>query len=178
MLDGRVLHAALTDGDQVALVGFSTEGDINFELAAFSFDDFMEAALAGTWTNLYVITASTIAVNTTTNQYTDSGNGLARVAETRAHEGRGAVGIWSWLGEERGEIRERVFVPELGVPEDEATGAAAIQLGARLGRPLRIRQGRGSEMLVRPGPGGTVSGTGTGPGCVIADRTGVAGHGW
>ena len=32
----------------------------------------------------------------------------------------------------------------------EATGAAAIRLGALLGRPVRIRQGRGSVIEVRP----------------------------
>lgn len=75
-------------------------------------------------------------------------------ALTGAPEGRGAVGIWSWLDEERGEIRERVFVPELGVPEDEATGAAALRLCARLGRPIQIRQGLGSLIYARPLDGG------------------------
>ncbi|MFC3298019.1 hypothetical protein ACFOD2_17770 [Clavibacter michiganensis subsp. insidiosus] len=35
-----------------------------------------------------------------------------------------------------------MFAPALGVPEDEATGSAALRLTARLGRDLRITQGR------------------------------------
>jgi hypothetical protein len=66
--------------DQVALVGFNTEGDINFELSAFSFDSFFEAALSGTWSRTLTKTATTIAVNATTKQITDSGNGLGSIA--------------------------------------------------------------------------------------------------
>ena len=65
-------------------------------------------------------------------------------------EGGGNVGVWSWIDEGAGRIRERVFVPDEGVPEDEATGAAAMRLVARLGRPLEIRQGRGSVIYARP----------------------------
>ncbi len=57
--------------------------------------------------------------------------------------GEQMVGVWAWLDEADGVIRERVFVPGLGIPEDEATGAAAVLLGAQLGRPLDIRQGAG-----------------------------------
>ena len=39
---------------------------------------------------------------------------------------------------------------------DEASGAAAVLMGAALGRELEISQGAGSEILARPGPGGTV----------------------
>jgi predicted PhzF superfamily epimerase YddE/YHI9 len=38
----------------------------------------------------------------------------------------------------------------LGIPEDEATGAAATKLAASVGRPIDIRQGRGSRILARP----------------------------
>ena len=41
----------------------------------------------------------------------------------------------------------------LGIGEDEATGAAAVMMGGLLGRPLEIRQGVGSVLHVRPGPG-------------------------
>ncbi len=58
--------------------------------------------------------------------------------------------MWSWIDEEAGVLRERVFAEPFGIPEDEATGAAAIALTARLGRPLDIRQGRGSRILTRP----------------------------
>jgi predicted PhzF superfamily epimerase YddE/YHI9 len=63
---------------------------------------------------------------------------------------------WAWLDEAAGRVRSRVFPPALGIDEDEATGSAALRLGAALGRPIAIRQGRGSEILARPGPGGTV----------------------
>lgn len=65
-------------------------------------------------------------------------------------DGYGNVGVWSWLDREAGTIRERVFVPEEGVPEDEATGAAAMRLVARIGRPIEIHQGRGSVIQARP----------------------------
>lgn len=64
--------------------------------------------------------------------------------------GRMNVGVWAWADEDAGAIRERVFAPEAGVPEDEATGAAALRLCALLGRPLEIRQGRGSLIHARP----------------------------
>jgi predicted PhzF superfamily epimerase YddE/YHI9 len=71
-------------------------------------------------------------------------------------EGREAVGVWAWVDRSAGSIRERVFVPSLGVPEDEATGAAALRLCARLERPLQIRQGAGSLIYARPLPDGMV----------------------
>jgi predicted PhzF superfamily epimerase YddE/YHI9 len=64
-------------------------------------------------------------------------------------EGYGWVGMWAWLDEGAGLIRERVFVPEAGVPEDEATGAAAMLLVARLGREVELRQGQGSVIHAR-----------------------------
>ena len=60
------------------------------------------------------------------------------------------IGMWAWIDEEGGVVRERVFAEPFGIPEDEATGAAAIALTARLGRSLDIRQGRGSRILTRP----------------------------
>lgn len=60
------------------------------------------------------------------------------------------IGMWAWIDDEAGVLRERVFAEPFGIPEDEATGAAAIALTARLGRPLDIRQGRGSRILTRP----------------------------
>jgi predicted PhzF superfamily epimerase YddE/YHI9 len=70
--------------------------------------------------------------------------------------GKDMVGVWAWLDEDAGVIRERVFAPGVGIPEDEATGAAAVLLGARLGRPLEIRQGKGSRIIVTPLEDGTV----------------------
>jgi len=60
------------------------------------------------------------------------------------------VGVWAWIDEDAGIVRERVFAPGYGIPEDEATGSAAISLAARLGRDLDIRQGRGSRILAHP----------------------------
>jgi predicted PhzF superfamily epimerase YddE/YHI9 len=60
------------------------------------------------------------------------------------------VGMWAWIDEQSGVLRERVFAEPFGIPEDEATGAAAVALTARLGRPLDIRQGRGSRIVTKP----------------------------
>jgi predicted PhzF superfamily epimerase YddE/YHI9 len=65
-------------------------------------------------------------------------------------EGRNAVGVWAWLDEGAGIIRERVFAERYGIAEDEATGSAAITLSAQLERELEIRQGAGSRILARP----------------------------
>jgi predicted PhzF superfamily epimerase YddE/YHI9 len=65
-------------------------------------------------------------------------------------EGHDAVGVWAWLDEAAGIVRERVFAPRYGIAEDEATGSAAITLSTRLGRELDIRQGAGSRILARP----------------------------
>ncbi|MBF4637404.1 PhzF family phenazine biosynthesis protein [Clavibacter michiganensis] len=56
---------------------------------------------------------------------------------------------WTWTDEAAGEVRARMFAPALGVVEDEATGSAALRLTARLGRDLRITQGRGSVLVTR-----------------------------
>ena len=69
------------------------------------------------------------------------------------------VGVyaWAWEDEAAGRIRSRYFAADIGIVEDEATGAAAVILGDQLARPLTIRQGVGSELLVRPDTGaGTV----------------------
>ncbi len=58
--------------------------------------------------------------------------------------------FWAWLDEEAGRVRARAFCRRIGVPEDEATGSAAIHLTHRLGRALTIRQGRGSVIHTRP----------------------------
>ena len=64
-------------------------------------------------------------------------------------EGMGWVGMWSWIDEDAGLLRERVFVPEAGIDEDEATGLAAIKLVDRVARPIEIRQGKGSVIYAR-----------------------------
>jgi predicted PhzF superfamily epimerase YddE/YHI9 len=71
-----------------------------------------------------------------------------------APEGLGFVDCWAWEDEAAGRVRARVFAPAFGIAEDEATGAAAVRLVSRLGRPLTIRQGAGSLLHARPGPDG------------------------
>jgi predicted PhzF superfamily epimerase YddE/YHI9 len=68
----------------------------------------------------------------------------------------GFVDCWAWIDESAGILRSRVFVLEEGIPEDEATGAAALRMGAHLGRDFEIRQGKGSVLHVRQGPEGTI----------------------
>ena len=70
--------------------------------------------------------------------------------------GRELVGAWAWEDEAEGMVRVRVFVPGLGVAEDEATGSFAARLCAALGRPISIRQGRGSRIVARPLEDGAV----------------------
>ena len=71
-------------------------------------------------------------------------------------EGEDLVGVWAWEDEASGTLRARVFAPRFGVEEDEATGAHAVRLAARLGREILIRQGEGSLISARPNEDGTV----------------------
>jgi predicted PhzF superfamily epimerase YddE/YHI9 len=68
----------------------------------------------------------------------------------------GEVYVWAWIDEGAGTVRARCFVPELGVTEDEATGSAALPLCAQLGRPIEVRQGKGSVIHARPAGDGMV----------------------
>ncbi|MGU3433368.1 PhzF family phenazine biosynthesis protein [Actinomycetes bacterium M1A6_2h] len=54
--------------------------------------------------------------------------------------------VWAWRDESAGSIRSRMFAPDMGVAEDEATGAAAVRITELLGRDLDITQGRGSRL--------------------------------
>lgn len=72
------------------------------------------------------------------------------VAQADPLSQRGRHQFWAWVDENAGQVRSRSFVREFGIPEDEATGSAAIHLTHRLGRPLTIRQGRGSVIHTRP----------------------------
>jgi predicted PhzF superfamily epimerase YddE/YHI9 len=66
------------------------------------------------------------------------------------------IGAWAWVDEGAGTVRARVFPVRYGIAEDEATGAAAAILCARLERAIEIRQGRGSRIRARPLDGGFV----------------------
>ena len=79
----------------------------------------------------------------------------ADVDAFRVPGGDAMVAIWAWEGE--GRVRARVFPNGIGIEEDEATGAFALQLGALTGRDIVIRQGGGSELHARPGGDGTVA---------------------
>lgn len=69
----------------------------------------------------------------------------------------GGIYAWAWEDEAAGRIRARAFPGrDDGIDEDEATGAAALQLTARLGRALNIVQGTGSQILTAPQPHGWV----------------------
>ena len=101
---------------------------------------------------------------------------LPNVAEVDAMAGAppgvGFLDVWAWIDRDAAVIRSRVFAPAVGVPEDEATGAAAVRLVTQLDRPIEIHQGVGSVIFARPGPDGTAEIGGT---CVLeAQREYVA----
>jgi predicted PhzF superfamily epimerase YddE/YHI9 len=70
--------------------------------------------------------------------------------------GSGSYYAWAWTDEAAGDVRSRYFVPELGIGEDEATGAAAVVLTSMHARPIRILQGRGSVLYGRPADEGAI----------------------
>lgn len=65
--------------------------------------------------------------------------------------------VWAWVNRAAGYLRSRSFAPELGVGEDEATGAAAIRISEYLSQDLTITQGRGSMIHTRWSPNGSIS---------------------
>jgi predicted PhzF superfamily epimerase YddE/YHI9 len=81
---------------------------------------------------------------------------------------------WAWIDEPAGRLRARSFPTWAGIEEDEASGAAAVLMGGRLGRELLISQGVGSEIVARPGPDGTVE---IGGRCSLAEVGEYVGHG-
>ncbi|KKC03705.1 PhzF family phenazine biosynthesis protein [Mycobacterium nebraskense] len=52
--------------------------------------------------------------------------------------------LWAWTDRAGGSLRARMFAANLGVPEDEATGSAAMRITDYLSRDLHITQGKGS----------------------------------
>jgi predicted PhzF superfamily epimerase YddE/YHI9 len=54
--------------------------------------------------------------------------------------------LWAWIDEPTGSLRSRLFAANLGVPEDEATGSAAVRITDYLSRDLSITQGKGSSI--------------------------------
>ncbi len=64
--------------------------------------------------------------------------------------------LWAWIDRAGGQVRSRMFGPEFGVPEDEATGAAAVRITDFLSRDLTIVQGKGSVLRTWWSPEGWV----------------------
>ncbi|CDP83125.1 MULTISPECIES: PhzF family phenazine biosynthesis protein [Mycolicibacterium] len=64
--------------------------------------------------------------------------------------------LWAWIDEASGTLRSRSFASHLGIPEDEATGAAAVRMTDYLSRDLTIIQGKGSVIETRWNPEGWV----------------------
>jgi predicted PhzF superfamily epimerase YddE/YHI9 len=85
---------------------------------------------------------------------------LGSPAEVEALDGppdaHDLAGVWAWEDRGAGVVRVRVFAPRVGVEEDEATGANAVRLAARLGREITIRQGLGSLIFAKPKADGSV----------------------
>ena len=73
-----------------------------------------------------------------------------------APDGLGFVDCWAWIDQDLGLVRARVFVPEHGIAEDEATGVATLPLVAHVGVEVEVHQGEGSVIFARPGPDRTV----------------------
>ena len=64
--------------------------------------------------------------------------------------------LWTWTDEPAGSVRARLFAANLGVPEDEATGSAAVRVTDYLSRDLTITQGKGSVIQTTWSPEGWV----------------------
>ncbi len=64
--------------------------------------------------------------------------------------------LWTWTDKEQGVLRSRMFAANLGVPEDEATGAAAVRITDYLSSDLTIVQGKGSVIHTKWSPEGWV----------------------
>jgi predicted PhzF superfamily epimerase YddE/YHI9 len=71
-------------------------------------------------------------------------------------DGGGRTVAWAWVDRPAGVVRARAFLPDYGVAEDEATGAAALRLCALLDQPLEIKQGAASHLETRPAATGEI----------------------
>ncbi|AOW92457.1 hypothetical protein BFN03_06345 [Rhodococcus sp. WMMA185] len=70
--------------------------------------------------------------------------------------GPGRHYLWAWTDRVEHSIRSRMFAPEVGTMEDEATGAAAVHITEHLRHALLIEQGRGSILHTTYDPAGWV----------------------
>lgn len=64
--------------------------------------------------------------------------------------------LWAWIDKSTGSLQSRFFAANLGVPEDEATGSAAVRMTDYLSRDLSINQGKGSVIDTTWSPRGWV----------------------
>ncbi len=64
--------------------------------------------------------------------------------------------LWTWTDKDSGSLRSRMFAGNVGVPEDEATGSAAVRITDYLSRDLTITQGKGSVIQTTWSPEGWV----------------------
>lgn len=70
--------------------------------------------------------------------------------------GEGHHYVWAWVDKLEHSIRARMFAPEMGIPEDEATGSAAVRITENLRLALLITQGRGSQLRTTYDPDGWI----------------------
>jgi predicted PhzF superfamily epimerase YddE/YHI9 len=70
--------------------------------------------------------------------------------------GAGHHYLWAWTDKVEHSIRSRMFAPDMGITEDEATGAAAVRITAHLRHALLITQGKGSELRTTYDPAGWI----------------------
>jgi predicted PhzF superfamily epimerase YddE/YHI9 len=83
-------------------------------------------------------------------EYIELGTPAEVDAMTGLPDGLDLAYCWAWEDEAAGRVRARSFAGGAGIPEDEATGSAALALAARLGREIDVRQGEGSQLFARP----------------------------
>jgi predicted PhzF superfamily epimerase YddE/YHI9 len=76
--------------------------------------------------------------------------------------------IWAWSDRNAGKVYSRLLAPALGVPEDPATGSAALTLASCVGRAVEIVQAAGCLLRARPASQDGWSEVG---GFVVADGT-------
>jgi predicted PhzF superfamily epimerase YddE/YHI9 len=76
--------------------------------------------------------------------------------------------IWAWSDRAAGKVYARLIAPALGVPEDPATGSAALTLASRAGRAVEIKQAAGCLLRARPS---SQAGWAEVGGFVVADGT-------
>lgn len=70
--------------------------------------------------------------------------------------GEGHHYVWAWEDKLEHAVRTRMFAPDMGIAEDEATGAAAVRLTENLRLSLLITQGHGSQLRTTYDPDGWI----------------------